>query len=101
MSKGTQVSLKSNTCSYNREAGILISDSVTAEIKLNLCEKNLLSGIVARSLGTAVSMTSNVTKGNHEAGILTHLGVQVDKFENNKSSGNVSQQIWRDANLNK
>jgi len=101
MSKGTQVSLKSNTCSDNREAGILVSDSVTAEIELNLCEENLLSGIVARSLGTAVSLISNVTKGNHESGILTYLGVKVTKFENNKSSGNVSQQIWRDANLNK
>ncbi|MCP5536155.1 MAG: right-handed parallel beta-helix repeat-containing protein [Akkermansiaceae bacterium] len=101
MSKGTQVRLTSNTCSGNREAGILISDAVAADLASNLCEKNLLSGIVVRSDGTTVSLVNNVTKGNHEAGILTHLGVKVLKFENNRASGNVSQQIWRDANLQK
>jgi len=101
MSKGTKVVITSNTCSSNREAGILVSDAVSAELTSNLCEKNLLSGIVARSDGTAVTMVNNVTKGNHEAGILTHRGVKITKFENNKTSGNVSQQIWRDANLKK
>ncbi|MBT8043364.1 MAG: right-handed parallel beta-helix repeat-containing protein, partial [Verrucomicrobiae bacterium] len=99
MSKGTKVEIASNTCSSNREAGILVSDAVTASVTSNLCEKNLLSGIVARSKGTSVDLVNNVTKGNHEAGILTHLGVKIGKFENNKSSGNVSQQIWRDARL--
>ncbi len=99
MSKGAEITLTSNTCSANREAGILLSDAVSATLTSNLCEKNLLSGIVARSPGTSVALVNNVTKGNHEAGILTHFGVKIRKFENNRSSGNTSQQIWRDAKL--
>ncbi len=99
MSKGAEVFLTSNTCSANREAGILLSDAVSATLTSNLCEKNLLSGIVARSPGTSVALVNNVTKGNHEAGILTHFGIKIRKFENNRSSGNTSQQIWRDAKL--
>lgn len=99
MSKETKVTITSNTCSSNREAGILISDAVTADLTSNLCEKNLLSGIVARSAGTSVNLINNVAKANREAGILTHRDVKVGKFENNRASGNTSQQIWRNAAL--
>ena len=99
MSKGTKVTISSSICSANREAGILLSDAVSADLTSNVCEKNLLSGIVARSDDTQVNLVNNVTKGNLEVGILTYKGVKVGKFENNRSVGNTSQQIWRDADL--
>ncbi|MFK7910185.1 MAG: right-handed parallel beta-helix repeat-containing protein [Akkermansiaceae bacterium] len=99
MSEGTEVKITSCTSSNNREAGILVSDGVKAVLNSNKCEKNLLSGIVIRGKGTHVSMNGNLTKDNQEAGILTHKGVVVGEFENNRSSGNTSRQIWRDAEL--
>lgn len=99
LSRGTEVAVSSCTSSANREAGILASGGVKASLVSNKCEKNLLSGIVARGKGTRVEMTNNLTRGNHEAGILTHRGVAVGKFEGNRSSGNTSHQIWRDADL--
>ena len=101
MSKGTQVRIQSSTCSNNREAGILVSGGVTADLNSNRCEKNLLSGIVARGEGASVSIFNSATHGNREAGILIHHGVQVIKFENNKARGNTLRQIWRNAELKK
>lgn len=99
MSKGTKVTISTSTCSANREAGILLSDAVSADLTSNTCEKNLLSGIVARSENTHVNLVGNSTMGNHEAGILIHRGVAVGEFEKNRSMGNTSEQIWRDADL--
>ncbi|MGB0992098.1 MAG: right-handed parallel beta-helix repeat-containing protein [Akkermansiaceae bacterium] len=99
MSQGTEVTIESNTCSHNRDAGILVSDGVKALLKLNKCEKNLLSGIVVRGEGTTADIISNATNGNHEAGILTHTSAAIGKFEKNQAKGNVSQQIWRNADL--
>lgn len=99
MGAEVKATISGTICSRNREAGILLSDGVTATLNANRCDKNLLSGIVARGKNTTVDMTNNITTGNHEAGILTHRGVKIGKFENNKSTGNTSRQIWRDANL--
>lgn len=99
MGAGARITISQTICSHNREAGILISHAASATVNANRCDKNLLSGIVARSEGTAVTITNNVTTNNQEAGILTYTGVQVGKFENNKSNGNTSKQILRDVNL--
>ena len=99
MGAGARITISQTICSHNREAGILISHAASATVNANRCDKNLLSGIVARSEGTAVTITNNVTTSNQEAGILTYTGVQVGKFENNKSNGNTSKQILRDVNL--
>ena len=95
----TGVNLTSNTCSSNREAGILLSAGISANITANTCEKNLLSGIVARGPETEVYLNENVTNANNEAGILTHHGVKLTEFNGNRADGNGSKQIWRDAQL--
>jgi len=95
----TGVNLTSNTCSSNREAGILLSAGVSANITANTCEKNLLSGIVARGPETEVYLNENITNANDEAGILTHQGVKLAEFNGNRADGNGSKQIWRDAQL--
>lgn len=99
MGDGVSVNLTSNTCSSNREAGILLSGGAAGAIRANICEKNLLSGIVARGHQTEVAMNGNVTNGNFQAGIITHYGVKVNNFEGNLADGNMSKQIWRDAEL--
>lgn len=99
MSPKSKIVIQTTLCARNRGAGILISDHATAELIANRCDKNLLSGIVARGAGTTVSITQSIATGNQEVGILIYRGVKREDFRGNQAKSNKLRQVWLDATM--
>jgi len=88
MSSGVLSRVESCTSETNRELGVLVANQSAGEVVGNEVLGNLLGGIVVKDAQTRVEIANNTVTKNGKAGIMVDRKASLNRFENNRSSGN-------------
>lgn len=91
--------MRGNELAGNREFGILLGSAGRGNVSGNRVTGNQLGGMVVLGGAAGVKVSANEISKNEGPGLVLEKGISADAYEDNKSVGNVGEQVLKDADL--